>query len=318
MLQFNQDIRQRIGDMMMQYLIIDTSKPVVVTFAPGCEAIDEKSMDENKPLWGFNFLTEKRINTISFVHIGENNYYQSSEFEDFLEHLGDELGIFPERIGYGVSRGGFATSLYANCLKLDRALLLMPLSTYDNRVAPWDPKVQKASQNSSLTTSYKDASICRVPLTVIYDPLFKPDRLHIERYSNVVHRLKLPGVGHRITRALQDMGLLKKVVLDFIDNKLDTEAFPELIRERRTLSYYYRNLLSNPTQKLTFKRKAVLHYHKLNLQVANIGDEPARIVSRLRQSLYKRQYLVEKCHHQLQHIISQRQIALSTAMVFCL
>jgi len=318
MLQFNQDVRQRIGDMMMQYLIFDTSKPVVITFAPGCEAIDEKSLGRNKPLWGFNLLTKMKINTISFVHIGENNYYQSREFDDFIEELGDELGIFSERIGYGVSRGGFATSLYANSLKLDRALLLMPLSTYDSRVAPWDPKVQKASKNSRLPTSNKDASTCRVPLTVIYDPLFKADRLHIERYSNVVNRLKLPGVGHRIPRALQDMGVLKKLVLDFIDNKLDTENFPELIRERRTLSYYYRNLLSNPTEKLTFKRKVVLYYHRLNLQLANIEDEPARILSRIKLSLYKRKYLVEKCHSQLQHVITQRQLALSTAMVFCL
>ncbi|RTR37712.1 hypothetical protein EKG38_16980 [Shewanella canadensis] len=318
MLKFNQDIRQRIGDMMMQYLIIDTSKPVVVTFAPGCEAIDEKSMDENKPLWGFDFLSKKKINTISFVHIGENNYYQSREFEDFLEELGDELGVFPERIGYGVSRGGFATSLYANSLKLDRALLLMPLSTYDKRVTPWDPKVQKASQNSSLSTLNKDAAICSIPLTIIYDPLFKADRLHVERYSNVINRLKLPGVGHRIPRALQDMGLLKKVVLDFIDNRLDTEAFPELIRERRKLSYYYRSLLSDPTQKLTFKRKLILYYHKLSLQLANIEDEPGRILCRLRQSLFKRKYLVEKCHNQLQHVITERPLALSTAMVFCL
>jgi len=318
MLKSNQNVCQRIGDMMMQYLIIDISKPVVVTFAPGCEAIDESCIGENRPLWGFNFLSKEKINTISFVHIGENNYYQSREFEAYLEKLGDELAIFPERIGYGVSRGGFATSLYANSLKLDRALLLMPLSTYDDQLAPWDPKAQKASQDSPLPTSNNDATICRVPLTVIYDPLFKADRLHIERYSNVVSRLKLPGVGHRIPRALQDMGLLKKVVLDFIDNKLDTEAFPELIRERRKLSYYYRHLLSDPTEKLTFKRKMILYYHKLNLQLANIEEQPARIVSRVKQSLYKRKYFVETCRSQLQHLIAERQLALCTTMVFCL
>ncbi len=317
MLKFKQDVRLRIDDMMMQYRIIDTSKPVVVTFAPGCEAIDEKIMDENKPLWGFNFLSKEKINTISFVHIGKNNYYQSREFEAFLEKLGDELGIFPERIGYGVSRGGFAASLYANSLKLDRVLLLMPLSTYDNQVAPWDPKVQKASQNSPHPASNKDATICRVPLTVIYDPLFKADRLHIERYASVVHKLILPGVGHRIPRALQDMGLLKKVVLDFIDNKLDTEAFPRLIRERRKLSYYYRNLLSDPTQKLTLKRKFILYSHKLRLQLANIEDQPARIVSRFKQSLYKRQYFAEGWQNRLQHFTAQRSLVIGTAMIFC-
>ncbi|WP_299797296.1 hypothetical protein [uncultured Shewanella sp.] len=318
MLKFNQVVRQRIGNMMMQYLLIDTSKPVVVTFAPGCEAIDEKALDESKPLWGFNLLTEHKINTISFVHIGENNYYQCRDFDAFIEMLGAELSRFPHRVGYGVSRGGFATSLYADHLRLDRALLLMPLSTYDNNIAPWDPKVQQATRNSSLATTNRDASICTTPLTVVYDPLYRPDRLHIERYSCVVCRLKLAGVGHRIPRALQDMKILKKLVLDYIDNKLDTRSFPELIRERRMLSYYYRNLLSNPTQKLTAKRRFILYSHRLRVQLANMEGEPERVARRMKQSLYKRKYLFECCHNQLQQVIAERQLLLSAAMVFCL
>ncbi|ABV38634.1 hypothetical protein Ssed_4030 [Shewanella sediminis HAW-EB3] len=317
MLKFNQDVRQRIGNVIMLYRLVDVNAPVVITFPPADHGVAESEAWSCTP-WGFDFLTSQKINTISFADIGEHFYYHSAEFVNFIELLAQELVIFPQRLGYGVSKGGFGVSLHADRLGLDRALLMMPLSTFNDKKAPWDSAAIRASKAVDCSSPLNDSCRCQTPLTIIFDPLNPRDRRQAVRFRSTSVSLKLPGVGHRIPRALQELGLLKKLVLDFIHNRLDTDAFPGQVRKRRTLSVYYRNLLSNPTQKLTFKRKIVLYYHKLNLQLANIEDEPARILCRIKQSLRKRKYLVEKCHIQLQHVIAERQLALCTAMVFCL
>ena len=315
LLKFNQDVRLRIGDVIVQYRLINKDTPVVITFPPGSEWITELETDE--VLWGFDFFKQQQINVISFFHTQQDEYFRSVALQHFIEQLGASLAIFPEKIGYGISRGGFAVSLHANALGLDRALLMMPLSTYSPLLAPWDPKVIKADKTSQYSGDNNDASGCKTPLTIIYDPLLKPDRLHMERFSGEVQRLKISGVGHRIGRTLRDLGILKETVLDFVHGRLDLDNFPRRVRGRRTLSFYLKSLSSDPTGKLTLKRKQVIYYHKLLWKLKHIEDEPRKVATRLKDSLLKRINESQKFLTCSRNFFPAKAFVMTNFFVFC-
>lgn len=316
-LKFHQDVRLRIGDVIVQYRLINKDAPVVITFPPGSEWITEQETNEEVKLWGFDFFKKQQINVISFIHIGQDEYFRTIELQNFIQQLGKFIAMFPDKVGYGSSRGGFAVSLHANALGLDRALLLMPLSTYSSDLAPWDPKVIKAEKTTKYSGYNKDASGCKIPLTIIYDPLNTPDRLHVERYSCQLQKLKFPGVGHRIARGLLALGLLKKVVIDFVHDELDAEAFPSLIRNRRSLSYYHKGMSSNATGKLTLRRKKVIYYHKLMWKLKHIEDEPRKVATRLTESLLKRIDASQKWLTSSKNFLPAKVFVMANFVVFC-
>lgn len=317
LLKFHQSIRQRIGNVIVQYRLFNINAPLVITFPPNSAGINELEVKEGVHPWGFNFFTKQQINVISFTHIGKREYFRSIELQNFIKDLENLLSVFPERIGYGVSLGGFAISLHANALKLDRALLMMPLSTYSPHIAPWEPKAVTADKATQYSGCNDDAVVCKVPLTIIYDPLYKTDRLHVERYSCHITRLKLSGVGHRIPRALQELGLLKSTVLDFVHNRLDQASFPDKVRNRRELSYYYKSLLSNSTGKLTFKRRKIIYYHKALWKLKHIEDEPRRIVTRFTESLLKRVHIKKRLNIDLEAVMPIKTLVMSNMFIFC-
>lgn len=317
MLKFHQTIRQRIGNVLVQYRLIDIDAPVVITFPPGSEGMTEQEVDEKQHPWGFNFFTKQQINVISFTHINKDEYYRSIELQNFIKQLGDLLTEFPERIGYGISRGGFAAALHANALKLDRALLMMPLSSYSAQLAPWDPKVIKADKETKYAGFNNDAAACKTPLTIIYDPLFKADRLHMQRFTCEVNKLKIPGVGHRIGRSLRDLGILKDTVLDFVHNRLDMEVFPQQVRGRRELAFYHKTLCTNPTGKLTLRRKKVIYYHKALWKLKHIEDEPRKIATKLKESIQKRISVPQNFILSSKNLVPAKMFIASNFFVFC-
>ncbi|WP_076414334.1 hypothetical protein [Shewanella sp. UCD-KL12] len=317
MLTFHKTVRQRIGNVIVQYRLLNINEPVVITFPPGSDGLTEQEAREGTAPWSYNFFTKQHKNIISFTHIGKDEYYRSIELQNFVKYLGSNLTDFSERIGYGVSRGGFAVALHANTLKLDRALLMMPLSSYSAKVAPWDPKVLKAEKATQYCGYNNDGAECKTPLTIIYDPLFKADRLHMQRFRCEVHKLKISGVGHRIARTLRDLGLLKKIVLDFVDNKLDTENFPRLVKGRRELDFYHKTLCTNPTGKLTLKRKKVIYYHKVLWKLKHIEEEPRKIAKRLQESIQKRISAPQKLMLSSKNFIPAKMFVASNFFVFC-
>lgn len=282
----NQSIRCRIDNVLVQYHIFDPQAPVMITFPPGSAALTPQALQHNDSAWAFEFFAKRGMNIIAFNHIGDSNLFESIHFSQFIASLGKQLVCFPSRIGYGVSRGGFGISLYAHKLNLTRALLLMPISTYNLNLAPWDPKVQAANKHSPAPRA--DASECSTPLTIIYDPLSFPDKRHALRYPASTRFLKLPGVGHRISRSLQQLGLLGELVLEYRSGAINEQDYYQKIRARRQLSYFYKGLSSNPTGKLTLKRKVVIYHHKWRFKLAHIEQEPAKFLGRLSESINKR------------------------------
>ena len=251
----------------MQYHLKDTSKPLIITFEAMCSGLTTPNIKEwNGSIGTFDFLDKSGYNVISFIHL-KNTYYRSADFIGFIQQLSKELSLFKTKIGYGISLGGFASALYANDLHVDTCLLLMPQSTFCKNIAPWESKSKAACVHENWNSEYNDASICKVPLTIIYDPLSPCDVKHVKRFTCQVTHVPLYGVGHRIPRALKHMGMLSTVVNSFISTGKVPEDYYSLTRDRKYLKYYLKNILKNPTKKSSLRRRFVFLklYIKLSL-----------------------------------------------------
>lgn len=255
---FNQPVSKSICDSVyMQYHLKDTNKPLIITFEAMCSGLETQNIKEWKgSINTFKFIDNLGYNVISFIH-KKNTYYRAPEFIEFIKSLSKNLSIFTTKIGYGISLGGFASALYANDLHLDRCLLLMPQSTFCKNIAPWEKKCKEASLHEDWHTHYNDASVCKVPLTIIYDPLWPCDVNHVQRFACEITHIPLYGVGHRIPRALKHMGILSKTVNSFIATGKVPEDFYSLTKDRRYLKYYLKNLLKNPTKKTSIRRRLI-------------------------------------------------------------
>ncbi|MCL1144340.1 alpha/beta hydrolase family protein [Shewanella gaetbuli] len=316
-MKLNQTVCQVIDDVFMQYHIVDTSKPVMITFPPGCQAITQHQAEANDTnAWSFQFFAKRGINVVSFNHIGQDNYFHSEEFARFLPLLSTQLDVFPKRIGYGISRGGFASAIHSKVLGLDKALLLMPLSSYNHKTVPWDPKV-KANHVPDQALNL-DASVCETPLTVIYDPLYAPDTQHVARLDSVVAEYHISGVGHRISRALQQMGMLKKVVLDFYAADIESDAFYQGIRQRRLFPSYLKGTLANSRRKVTLKRRWVITQYRCYLIINNSHFCHQKFLSKLAVSCQKRWNKVLNLYQQVNLQGASKAALVLGNTVFCL
>ncbi len=315
MLTYHQSVRLQVDNVLVQYHIFDADEPLMVTFPPGCQVMSQEQVDEQKSAWSFQFFAKQKMNVISFNHIGDDNYFDSLAFEQFLVKLSSAIAVFSSRIGYGASRGGFATALHADKLNLTKALLLMPLSTYWQALAPWDPKLKNHSQSQKRDISHLDVSQCKTPLTIIYDPLFFPDRQHKQRFENCVASYTVPGVGHRIVRALQDLGSLKSTVLEFRVGEINAARFYQAARKRRTLSYYFRTHQKVCFKKSSLKRYSIIQLHKLYL-VSQQSINLQKMIDRLKESCAKRQNSICSFIHG-KDMMFIRNTTAGSVLVFC-
>ncbi|UJF20742.1 hypothetical protein [Shewanella sp. OMA3-2] len=302
MLKLNIETREIIDNVVMKYHIFDVNQPIMITFPPVCQSIQNIDAATNAPVWSFDYFANRKLNIIAFNHIGEGNYFDSAIFISYLDTLKHAIAIFPSKVGYGTSLGGFALSLHADRLGLDKALLMMPQSTYCKSIAPWDPIVVNAQDSKVSDMTTLDGKGCKTPLTVIYDPLSIADRLHVKRYEQALTTLKIYAVGHRVPRALQHLNMLSDVILQFRLGSIDQDSFYRGLRGRRNLSYYFRDAIKKPNNSYTNKRIAIIYWHKTKQTITHFKFEPSKISERITTSCHKR---IMKIKLKLQKILSR-------------
>ncbi|QOR62337.1 hypothetical protein ACM66Z_02365 [Sulfurovum sp. ST-21] len=251
-----------IDDVICKYYIHDIKKPIMVTFASLNSFLDQTEIENGISPWGYDFVKKQGLNIISFSSINKNTWYRSNILYHFMMQLSSELEVFPERLGYGGSMGGYGVSSYCNILKLDRILIINPISTLNKSLVPWEYRFTHDRENLDWESGEVfDGAQALASGYIIYDPLFDLDKKHAQRYQNLIH-LKVPGVGHSMPKHLQEMNMLKKTLISFIHNRLDPFDFHSDARKRRTIPRYYKWLLSKENKHLTKKRKYIIYIHR--------------------------------------------------------
>lgn len=252
-----------IGNVYAKYSIPFANKPLIVTFSYlGNNAKRKDAIDGSHDPWGFRFVKSERLNVISFCCVGGNNWYTDSEFQNAVHDLGEEISkLGLEVIGYGGSMGGFGVSALSQPLGINRLLLFNPISTLNSSKAPFEYRFKNARDNLNWDCAYNDGAESISKGVVIYDPFFKVDTLHAERYKGL-EKFKFPGVGHSIPKHLMAIGSLKWVFQSFVNGSLDKEKFSERIKRKRRYSHYYSWMLSDENFYATKKRREIIKKYR--------------------------------------------------------
>lgn len=260
MLEWNKPASIRIGNIVCKHYLFDKTKPVVVSFSHQAEGIDRKQIRKNPSPWAFDYLVAKNINVVSFSFITDKfTYYRDPDLFSAIPYISDALKVFPERLGYGISAGGYAISAFSNALNIDRVLLLCPISTRKKEINTWDFEAKRYLESFAFdwTGPYADGADSNSKGYVIYDPLHKLDRLHAERYTNMT-KLKLPGAGHLVPLRLERLKMLSWTVNKFLSGSVPVNEFHLRGRARKNLLDYYTWMLSSQNERLSPARARMI------------------------------------------------------------
>ncbi len=247
-----------LGDVYVKYDFVDINKPLLFTFSPAGTNVQEQDLTDNFAPWGFHLAQKQNVNVISFQHLGTSNWFRSRNLIFFLEQLSTLLSPFKCRLGYGLSRGGFAVGAFAKLLKLDHVLFFHPVSTKNTEIVPWDNRSSTAlAQQFDWQSEYNDLDLGHAKGYIIYDPTNKIDRLHAKRYPQLTH-LRVFGMGHGTHATyLSKFGFYKQVAVDFIRHQqIDIAQFRLQTKTLRLKEEYYQSL--NKTNASSPHRLALL------------------------------------------------------------
>ncbi|HFZ6116636.1 TPA: tetratricopeptide repeat protein, partial [Escherichia coli] len=172
-------------------------------------------------------------------------WYRGRDLHEFFrsEELQSLVSQFEQVFLYGSSMGGFAAMAFADAIPGATVIAFNPQSTLDPSLVPWDTRYEEG-RKQDWTGDFADARIGASKaksVFVAYDPLFKPDRKHIERLdqSNLI-AFKMPLMGHIIAHYMNEVGILSAFVEGALAGTLSSHECNRLARERRkTPRYYY-------------------------------------------------------------------------------
>ncbi|MCQ8879843.1 cytosolic protein [Pseudoalteromonas shioyasakiensis] len=233
-----------LGDVYVKYHFTDLNKPLLFTFPPAGTDYQEQDLNEAFAPWGFNLAKKQNVNIIAFQHLGKSNWFRNRSIIFFLEQLAELLAPFNQRLGYGLSRGGYAVGAFAKLLKLDQVLLYHPVSTKNKHIVPWDTRSSTdIAQQFDWQSDYHDLDLGHAKGYIIYDPTNHIDRLHAKRYPQLTH-LRVFGMGHGTHASyLNKFGFYKQVAVDFIRHQqLDIAQFRLQTKTLRLKEDYYQCL----------------------------------------------------------------------------
>lgn len=233
-----------LGDVFVKYDFVDLSKPLLFTFSPAGTNLQVQDLHSDFAPWGYKLAQKQNVNIIAFQHLGRSNWFRSRNLIFFLEQLSTLLAPFETRLGYGLSRGGFAIGAFAKLLKLNQVLLFHPVSTKNKTLVPWDDRSSTdIAQQFDWESDYHDLDLGDAQGYIIYDPTNEIDRLHAKRYPQLTH-LRVFGMGHGTHATyLSKFGFYKQVAVDFIRNqKIDIGQFRHQTKTLRLKEDYYDSL----------------------------------------------------------------------------
>ncbi|MCU4675927.1 cytosolic protein [Catenovulum sp. 2E275] len=276
-----------LDDVFVKYHFVDLNKPLLFTFSPAGTNVQEHDLHDDFEPWGYRLAQKQNVNIIAFQHLGISNWFRSRNLIFYLEQLSPLLTPFKQKLGYGLSRGGFGVGAFANLLKLNQVLLFHPVSTKNKDKAPWDTRSSTdIAQKFDWQGDYHDLDLGEAKGYIIYDPTNPIDRQHAKRYSQLTH-LRVFGMGHGTHATyLNKFGFYKQVAIDFIRHQqIDIVQFRLQTKTLRFKEDYYRrlnkanassahrlDLLSKAHQILIEEKEAHVQEHQAQIDIQPLID----------------------------------------------
>ncbi|KPQ15571.1 MAG: hypothetical protein HLUCCO18_11540 [Rhodobacteraceae bacterium HLUCCO18] len=211
--------------------------------------------------WGGKFIRDKGWSHLGVFARGPS-WYRDPEIIGLFDRLA-RRGFFDsfDRVALvGTSMGGFAALAFADFAPGSTVVALSPQTTLDRTRVPWEERFLKGqARDWTLPCSDAAHTIGRIDRAyILYDPAVKADLWHVERLpQDRVIRLKGFWFGHKTAVVMRRIDQLKPFMEAAVTGTLTEPAFYRMIRARKDLLLYRREVEADLTrrgQKVRMKR----------------------------------------------------------------
>lgn len=253
------------------------SDTLVVTFA------EMLMNDPSQPGFGEQFLLKAGYDLV-IVQKRSENWYQDLKVTDFHSAVSGIAAGYGDVVCYGISMGAFAALYFGGAINAS-ILALSPLCS----IHPRYPQLGGQDYRKHVVATQcdlADAPKSQQPVFVIFDPRLRVDTLYmraevIPAFPNATIALA-PGAGHPVGRCLNSMGLLRPLVLDFIQDRRTPDIAAALRPHRANSAIWLTNLGERCARRKRFSTALSLYEKALSMT-----SDPAPIIAK-REALLKK------------------------------
>jgi len=193
----------------------------VVTFSPF-----EHELRADRPGFGEQFFRQSSVDAVHVIPCG-NHWYQYRDLPQACEAVATATRNYDRVVAYGSSMGAYAAIRYGGWAGAHLALALSPQFSIRRWKRPYDKRWLEAASDIYFLHEGNRSPVKRA--IVAYDPHERMDAAHVrlfDRVTEVVH-LPLADSGHPCTAALDDLKLLRQLVLDVASDRFSAAAVVE-------------------------------------------------------------------------------------------
>ncbi len=193
-----------------------------------------------RPGFGEAFFAHEDVTAIHVMSHG-NDWFQYNEMEQVLSMIRETCTTAERLMTYGSSMGGYAALRFAAAVGARSALALSPQFSVNSRRVPFE-KRWPADRRRIRFIKALERPIRQVPLMVVaYDCRLDADLRHEIRLGGEVdiEGIPLAFAGHPVGPFLNDVGLLRPLVLSVLDGDFDQEYFRATAYRRKKTSPHW-------------------------------------------------------------------------------
>lgn len=194
----------------------------------------------DRPGFGEAFFRAEGITAVHVMSHG-NDWFQYPEMKSVLSLIREACTGAERLMAYGSSMGGYAALRFASAIGAQSALALSPQYSVDRRKVPFETR-WAADRRRIRFVKALEGRIAQVPLMVLaYDFRHDIDRRHVVRLGAFtdIEQIPLLYAGHPVGPFLNDVELLRPLVLQVLEGRFDQEYFRATARNRSRLSPHW-------------------------------------------------------------------------------
>lgn len=190
--------------------------------------------------FGESYLLKREISAVHFIS-KDNHWWQTPEPAIAIEELRKRglIGGNQSITLYGSSMGGYAALILSKLIKPRRIVAFSPQYSIDEKRVPFERRWRSHAAKLSFDHDDMASGIDhRAEIKVVYDPFFQPDHQHvklIEGHRPVDH-VPLCFAGHNTARALEEVGIITRVIDGLLFGDFEARQFQKLYRQTRAQS----------------------------------------------------------------------------------
>jgi hypothetical protein len=268
-------MRIEIGKYICHWEVFDDSKPLLISFENRTSA----QLKYPKNGWAENFCNSQKINYICVItnHVC---WYLDDDIHLVASWIKLNFQKFhKKKVGYGGSMGGFAAANLSEILDLDKLILLNPISSLSNNVAPFENRFEKDTHLFGTGGFYDAAKISKkMQIYMVWDRFQNQDNLHAKRFK--VHNADVKTLitsfsGHGAPIMLVKYRVLKLLINEVLNDECHLWSIRKVIisKNKRNVNYLKKIIEQLYNKKKFYSLFIVINYCiKNNYKATDTAD----------------------------------------------